>query len=69
MYQEDYNSNRLLDMVKLLGAMSQNDVKNIPSWGEIKNKLTGKVKTDDRTDKQIEKDTVDLYNKYFLEED
>lgn len=68
-YRRDYNSNRYYDMIVLLGALTNNKgVAQLDNWTTIKNKIIGKEKTDNRSDRQVEEDTINLYNKYFLKE-
>ena len=43
-------------------------VSKLDNWTTIKDKITGKEKVDNRTDEEIEKETIELYNKYFLKE-
>lgn len=65
-YHEDYDTNRLYDLVNLVGALAQAKTDKITPWGELEKRLTGKVKIDNRTDEEIEKEIIEKYNKTFL---
>lgn len=69
--EQTYNSDMLYTvtqmMFKMVNGKTSNDLK---SWSEICEKLKKyESKTDVRTDEQVEKDTIDLYNEYFLKKD
>ena len=64
-YHEDYDTTRLYDLVNLVGALAQAKTDKIHPWSELEKRLTGKVKVDNRTDEEIEKEIMEKYNKAF----
>lgn len=65
MYQKDYDSNRLYNMTTLLSYLNKSKADGLKSWTDIIEPLRNPTSVDNRTDEQIERDTIDRYNVLF----
>lgn len=62
--QEEYNSNCLNDIRALIyQKLTRKTLKNSKSWSEIKGVLDGTIIEDNRSAKQIEEDTLNLFKR------
>lgn len=60
--RENYSTDIQVSILRMLRR--DNKVK---TWSEINNKINGTTKQDNRTAKQIEEDTLNLFKKYTIE--
>lgn len=65
--QSDYDSNLFYNLFQMEYA-SKTDKKNtdIKAWYELKEMMLNQGNEDQRTDEEIEKDTISKYNELFL---